>query len=94
MSTAKSRARNYLPQITKSGSAVTALPGVLGAATDSRKALTAAVNYVLSELKQLGEYRPDDADPARWHFATQFGIIAAQVPKYRYTPEPDGSGDS
>jgi hypothetical protein len=81
MSTAKSRARNYLPQITKAGVEVPNLPHVPATATNSAQALKAATNYLLSELRQLDDGRPEDADAARWHVAGQIGGIAALLPK-------------
>lgn len=73
MSTAKSRARNYWPKIRK--------PEDGGTATDGRQAMKAGVNYILTELRQLDEQRPADAEAARYHVADQLGQIAELLPK-------------
>ena len=67
MSTAKSRSRNYWPQITE--------------AAEGRDALSVAWRWILSEIKQLDEHRPEDAEYARRHVATQLGHYAESIPK-------------
>lgn len=73
MSTARSRARNYWPKVKPAADGGTA-PG-------SAAAMREGWNWMLSELRQLDELRPADADAARWHVAFQLGLLAESLPK-------------
>lgn len=76
MNRAKKRAQRY--------AALTHAPEQGGTATDSREALRQAWNHLLSEIKQLEDWKPDHADVARWYFAHQVDNLAASVPVSRW----------
>jgi len=44
-------------------------------------AMKHAWDWILSEIRQLDEQRPADAEEARWHVAEQIGKVAELLPK-------------
>lgn len=80
MSTGRSRARNYWPKVMS--------PDDGGTQTDSREALREGWNWILSELKEMDRYRPDDGEAARWHVAFQLGRLAESMPRRTKEKEP------
>jgi hypothetical protein len=73
VSTARSRARNYWPKLRKQSAG--------GTAPDGMSAMKHAWDWILSEIRQLDEQRPADAEEARWHVAEQIGKVAELLPK-------------
>lgn len=73
MSTARSRARNYLPKVKPAAAG--------GTAENGAAAMRQAWNWLLSEVKEKAEDDPEDAEYARWHIAQQLAMLAESLPK-------------